>query len=629
MRRLTLAVPWLLLCAACDPRLYREAEAEKHTAAVAEDPDDTPPASPSPFGALAMLSKPPEPGPFDEPLRSPSFKENAPHAAVLELRGKLVELEAPFSFSLESLTGGDAITLRAVIGRLAKLEADEHVAAIVLRLGSLDLSMTAAEELRAALAAGKKPVHCHAETLDNSGMLLASACKRLALEPAGEVMVNGPSLLPLYLKELLDKLSLQADFVHVGAFKGAAEPLTRTAPSPEMRRTYEDLVDGAYQRLLDALSEGRGVPRARAIAWVDRGMYTADAAKEDGLVDEVITFTAFRDAASPGGAWKKARLKEGQGGMDDLASMLGMKPKRRVRGPHVALLYAVGEVVDGRGGVSGPFAEIASGRLAPAVRAAAANDDVKAIVLRVDSPGGSALASEVIWNAVHEAAAKKPVIVSMGALAASGGYYISAPATRIFAQPDTLTGSIGVVGGKIVVGAGLARLGVRVEEIGRGKRALLGSPLRAWSDDERAVVRGLMEGIYSTFKARVAEGRKMKPEDVERNAQGRVFTGAQALERGLVDELGSLEDALAFARTQAGLPESAALDVYPGEPTLLELLGGLGGGGVRTAGLRAALATVAPLLDARIAAELETTLALLASFEHDRARVVAFLPMLR
>jgi protease-4 len=314
--------------------------------------------------------------------------------------------------------------------------------------------------------------------------------------------------------------------------------------------------------------------------------------------------------------------------MDDLLGLLGMKPRKRVRGAHVALIYAVGEVVDGRGSVSGPFAEISSGRLAPALRAAAADPDVKAIVMRVDSPGGSALASEVIWNAAHDAAAQKPVIVSMGSLAASGGYYISTPATRIFAQPDTLTGSIGVVGGKIVIGALLTRLGVHAEEIGRGKKALISSPVRPWNDAERASVRSLMEGVYTTFKARVAEGRKLAPDAVEKIAQGRVWTGAQALENGLCDELGGLSEAMAYARKQAGLPDDAPVDVYPGEPTLIELLGGMAGG-VRATALETALHTLVPVLDARLAAPIHGALRLLSSFEHDRIRLVAFVPVWR
>jgi protease IV len=620
----------VLAGAACDPRVYGGANTRPAARAEGEQPPAEREAPPpvNPLGALAMMSRPPEPGPFDEPLRSAAAREGVAHAAVLELRGRVVELDAPFTFSLASLGGGESVALRALVARLTRLDGDRDVAVIVLRLGDLELSMTSAEELRAAIAARARPVHCHAERLGNSAALLASACKRLALEPAGEVTLTGPALMPVYLKGLLDKLSVQADFVHVGAYKGAAEPLTRMEPSPEMRRTYDDLVDGAYARLQDAIATGRGVPRERVVAWIDQGVFTAEAALAAGLVDEVTSFTAFRDASAPGGAWRKVRVSESKGGMEDLASLLGMRPRKRVRGPHLALLYAVGEVVEGRGGISGAFSEIASGRLAPAVRAAAANDDVKAIVLRVDSPGGSALASEVIWHAVRDAAAKKPVIVSMGGLAASGGYYISTPATRIFAQPDTLTGSIGVVGGKIVVGPALARLGVHVEEIGRGKRALIGSPVRPWSADERALVQQTMSGIYDTFKARVAEGRRMAPADVELHAQGRVFTGAQALERRLVDELGSLEDALAHARQAAGLPAAAPVDVYPGEPTLVELLGSLGGG-VRARGLRAAVATFAPILEPRLAQVLDETLALLGAFERDPVRVVTFLPMLR
>jgi protease IV len=632
------ALAALLAVAACDPRLHRRPEPdpddEPRREAEEDGDDEAPPPRPaaSPFGMLGALSGAAEPGPYDEPRRSPGAKDGAPYAAILDLRGSVVEIDPPFSFSLEFLAGGgESIALRTITERLSKLARDEKVAAVILRLGDLSLSLAAAEELRAALAALPKPVQCHAETLGNNVVLVTSACARVALAPSGLVELTGPSLVPLYFKGLLDLVGVQADFLHIGAYKGAAEPLTRSEPSKEMRQTYTDIVDGAYRRLVDEIAAGRKVPSEKVVGWIDEGLFPAEAAQARGVVDEVAPFEAFRDAHSPDGAWRRVKWSETEG-MDDLMTMLGMRPKKKTRGPHVAVLYAVGEVVHGRGRTGGPFEEIASGKLVPAIYAAAARDDVKAIVLRIDSPGGSALASELVYLAVREAAKKKPVIASMGSVAASGGYYIAAGATKIYAQADTLTGSIGVVGGKLVLGGAMSKLGVTAAEIGRGKRALLGSPLRPWNEDERAALRGFMEATYRTFKSRVAEGRKMEPDAVEKHAQGRVFTGAEAKARGLVDELGGLDAALAAARSLGKLEPDAPIDVYPGEPTLLDLLGGITGARA-TASLETAfagpLASLAPLVGAAAAGSARSLVQLALGFEHEPVRVVAFLPVLR
>lgn len=624
-----------LFAAACDPRLHQHeppghAEPEP---SKADEPEPPARSAPSPFGLLGALQGAREPGPYEEPLRSAAAKDGAPHAAVLELRGNIVELDPPFSFSLAFLTGGgEALSLRRITERLVAVASDEKVTALVLRMGDLSLSMASAEELRAALAALKKPVHCHAETLDNQAMLVASACRTLGVAPSGLVQLNGPSLVPLYFKGLLDLVGVSADYLHIGAFKGAAEPLTRSEPSKEMRQTYSDIVDGAYQRLTEHIAAGRKKTPDEIAKAIDVGLFSGERAKAAGLVDEVATFEAFRDARSPEGAWQRLKWTEGDGGMEDLMGLLGLRPPKKMRGPHVAVLYAVGEVVEGHGGSGGAFSEISSDKLVPALRAAAARDEVKAIVLRIDSPGGSALASELIYHAVREAAAKKPVIASMGSVAASGGYYIASGATTIFAQADTLTGSIGVVGGKLVLGGAMAKLGVTAVEIGRGKRALLSSPLRMWNEDERASLQKLMQDTYDTFKARVGEGRKLDAATVEKHAQGRVFTGAEAKTRGLVDELGSLDDALAAARAAAGAGADLPIDVYPGEPTLLDLLGDLGRARASSsleAALAAPLAQLAPLVGARAAFEARSLVHLAAGFEREPVRVVAFLPVLR
>jgi protease-4 len=637
---------WLLavlgVVAACDPRVFAKNDDKKEQKADSDDDDQgggkepqkaEPDDSPSPFGMLGALARAQEPGPFDEPTHGNGYKDGATYAAVLRLEGEVGELEKPFELSLSSLTGrgGNEIALRDLTKRLQEFDKDDKIGALLIRFGDLHMPLAVAEELRGVLAHMKKPVDCHLETGDNTLVLLASACKTVTLAPAGEIALNGPAIAPMYFKGLLDLVGVEADFIHVGAYKGAAEPFTRTEPSPAMLETYNDLVNGAYTRMTTLIAAGRKTEAGKVGAWIDQALFNAEEAKAASIVDGIQPYEAWRDGH---GAWKKVHVSEKKNGMEDLMSILGLKPKKKVSGPHVALIYATGEVVDGQGSATGAFSEIASGRLAPAFYAAAANDDIKAIVLRVDSPGGSALAADVIWQAIDVAAAKKPVIVSMGNLAASGGYYISSRAARIFAQPDTLTGSIGVIGGKIVLAPALERIGVHSVELGKGKRAHILSAMHRWTDDERKTLDGTMEHVYVVFKSRVAAGRHVKVEDVEPNAQGRVFLGAEALKRGLVDELGGLDDALAYARKQVKLGEDAAVEVYPQEPSLLESLGGLGGSETRIEAVSEAiwgaqLATFEQIAGKAAARQVAGMLRMLAHFNGDPVRVVAFVPEVR
>jgi protease IV len=266
--------------------------------------------------------------------------------------------------------------------------------------------------------------------------------------------------------------------------------------------------------------------------------------------------------------------------LEDFASLqrfVGLLPPKRPKGPHVALVNAVGNIIDGKGsGILGAREEIASRTLVAALRALTRDDDVKAVVLRIDSGGGSALASEQIWTAASELAEAKPLVVSMASVAASGGYYIASPAAKIYARENTLTGSIGVVGGKVVFGEALASLGVDTYAVKRGERALMWSIADRWTPSEREAVTQMMEITYERFLERVARGRSMERDAVHAIAQGRVWTGSDAKARGLVDELGGLDAALADAHRMAGL-EPGALQVYPPEPTLRDIVASFGG----------------------------------------------------
>lgn len=570
-----------------------------------------------------------KPGPYEAPDKSAGFDPAKRHWGVLELGGEVVEREA-FSWR-----GGGGTELRRLVDRLRAFARDPLLAGVVLRVTGIAISLPDVGELRAAIAdvrAANKSVICHTEDASNATYLVLAACERIGIAPVGQVAITGPAAMPVHVKPLLDKLGVQADFLHVGAYKGAAEPLTRDAPSPEMTETIGAILDRRYATMVEAIARDRKLDAGVVRGLIDTALFSSEQAVQAKLVDEVVAFEAFRDAAV-GGAWTELELTE-KASKDQLRAMLsvmrflGAMPPERPAGDHVAVVYALGDIVDGDGeGVLGARQQIASRTLVAALRAMTADDRVKAVVLRIDSGGGSAQASELIWRAVRDMRAKKPVIVSMSDVAASGGYYIAAGATKIFAQPDTLTGSIGVVGGKIAPGAALAKLGVNTFPVGRGKRATIMASLAPWSADERAVIQQSMEAVYRTFVGRVAEGRGKTAAQVEPLAQGRVWTGEKALALGLVDALGGMDAALAEARKLANIDAAADLEVYPPAPTLRDLIQGFGGG-VSSGPLGAALAELAAI-DPQLAATAQRLVGLVLSFRSAQIQTLAVFPELR
>jgi protease-4 len=575
-----------------------------------------------------------KPGPYEAPVKSAGFDAAKPHAGVLTLDGGIAELE---SFSW---TGGmDGVPLRRLTGRLRELAADEQLTTVILRVDEVHASLPDLAELRLALAdlrAKGKHLVCHTEGATNAAYLLLTACERIGLAPTGEIMLTGPAAMPVHLKGLLDRLGVTADFLHVGAYKGAAEPLTRDRPSKEMDETLAAILDRAYATMVDTVAAGRALPPEQVRALIDLAVFPASRALEAKLVDTVETFETFRDQAAGTLPW--TRLELGGEKDDDAAAMikvarfLGAMPVVRPGAPHVALVYAVGDVVDGDGdGQLGARQEIASRTLVPALRVLAHDDSVKAVVLRIDSGGGSALASELIWHAVAEVKAKKPVIVSMSDVAASGGYYIACGATKIFALEDTLTGSIGVVGGKLAPAAALAKLGVTTFPRGRGRRATMNASLDPWTADERQTVQATMESIYGVFVDRVAAGRGKTHAQIDAIAQGRVWTGADARKLGLVDELGGLEAALAEARKLGGVADDTPVEEYPGQLTLRDLMHSVGAVqapfGLGGASATDALAAIARELSPDAAAVVERTLVQLARFRDHRVQAAMILPV--
>jgi protease-4 len=576
----------LLSCSLACREDERKPEAKDKPADKDKDKDKEEEAS-NPLAGLAgnpfaaMLSKKlDEPGPYDAPKQSPNYDADAPHLRVLTLEGGVGELEVfnPVAMLLGG-GGGARLQTRALVDKLDALAAEPKLEGLVVRVSDLGMDMARAHELRTALMEfkgdGARKLHCHAEELGNASYYLLSACDELRMVPVGTLMIPGPVATPIHLKGLLDKLGVQADFLHVGAFKGAAEPLTRDAPSPEMLQTLEAIIEQAYTTMVSGIAEGRGKPEDEVRGWIDTGLYTSEDAAAAGLIDGVEAWEPFLARVSGERGWKKVELKDKPwADPSALQRFLGLTPPKRPSEPHVALVYAVGNIIDGSGGGAvGATNQIASGQLVPVLDRLAEDDKVAAVVVRIDSGGGSARASEQIWHAVERLKTRKPVVVSMAGVAASGGYYIAAGASKIYADSDTLTGSIGVVGGKLVLGGALEQIGIKSYAVGKGKHSTMWSPMQPWTQGERDAVYEMMEQTYEAFVARVAQGRGMERDAVHELAQGRVWTGAAAKERGLVDELGGLDQALAAAAELGKVGADVELEIYPGEPTIKDLLG--------------------------------------------------------
>ncbi|HEY8492776.1 MAG TPA: signal peptide peptidase SppA [Myxococcota bacterium] len=461
---------------------------------------------------------------------------------------------------------------------------DPQVAGVAVRLAGAPAGWAAAAALRRALdavrAAGK-PVVAYGERIGQPEYLVASGADRLWLPETGSLALVGLRSEGVYLKGLLDRLAIRADVVRVGDYKTAAESLARSAMSPESRAQVEAYLDDVFAVLVDAIARGRGLDPGAVRERIDAGPYGARRACEAGLADgcrypdeleaALVELVPASADPSPRDDRPRARLVDAVAYDALRASDPGWRPLLREL-PHVAYLAATG-VIQRRGSLGGLSAE-AWGRLLRRLR-----DDpvVRAVVLRITSPGGDALASDLLWRALRLVREQKPVVISMGEVAASGGYFAGVAGDVLLAEATTLTGSIGVVGGKLDASGLLARLGVASDGVERGARAGLATPTRGFTPDERAAVRREMEEIYDVFLRRVEEGRGLSRAALEPLAQGRIWSGRRALEARLVDALGGPLEAIAEARARAGIAaeERFVLDVYPHRLSAREALRGL------------------------------------------------------
>ena len=538
-----------------------------------------------PLGALLLMALPlpalAQHWPFpDAPTAAGS---PAPAVRVFRLSGAGHDTPSPWDL----FGTADDLVLPELLAALDRAAASPAVKALLVRFGPVDLSLSQREELANALHQVRKRgkrVIVHLESVDNADLMAASAADEVHLAPEGTVFLTGLRAEVSFYKDVLATLGLRADLEAQGRFKSAVEPMTRSGLSEPAREQLEALLDGLYATFLERIGRNRGLGRDAVAALVDVGLFTAEQAKARGLVDklsywrDLVDEVTARFGSAPALAWPVPTDTPEIGSVFGLLELLTRTDVPAQTGrPRIALLSAEGPIVSGRsqGGLMSDERVIASDDLLDAFEDIEQDASVKAVVLRIDSPGGSALASDILWRAVERLGKKRPVVVSMGSVAASGGYYLASAAQRIFALDTTVTGSIGVFGGKLVYGELLDKIGVQTTVLARGKHAGLFSPLTPFTDTERAVFRDTMAHTYDTFVNRVAAGRGMSYDAVHRVAQGRVWTGQQAVAAGLVDEIGGLPEALAAAARLAKLSlDDADIVLFPRQRSLLERLSG-------------------------------------------------------
>ena len=488
-----------------------------------------------------------------------------PRVVALRLGGEIPDYRpAP---PLPWLAHGPDSHLAGLWRTLSALRRDPAVRALAVRIDDVGAGLAKAQELRRQLAetvrAGKT-VACHLDTAGegSNGTLeyyLASACSSISLAPPGEINLLGLYSDPVFVRGTLDKLKIEPEYLATGRYKSFGETFTETAHSPAAREALEAVLDGYWRQLVGDLAAARGLVPERVRELVDQAPLSAAQALSAKLVDHLEYADEVRD-----------RLDEELGGKPawidfaDYAQSLGGAPRHAA----VAVVFAQGTIVRGDGGAEPWTGEplIGADELGELLDELADDAGVSAVVLRVDSGGGSAVASDLLHRRVERLRRAKPVVVSMSDLAASGGYYLAAGASRIVAEPASLTGSIGVVSGKLTTARFESELlGVSRDPLARGARAGLYSTARPFGDEARAVLSTRLAEVYDRFLAVVATGRDLPRPAVERLAQGRVWTGEDAARQGLVDTLGGLDAALAAARELAGLPadEAAAVRFYP------------------------------------------------------------------
>jgi protease-4 len=511
-----------------------------------------------------------------------------PVIAVFRLSGPVSETPTDdgFPFSTEHKHA-----LKDLTARMKKAGDDKNVKAVILTVSDLSLGFAQIEELRQAIAdlrAAGKDVYAHADSLSMPQYILLCGATQLSMVPTGDLWITGLSGESLHIRKLLDMIGAKPDFLTCGAYKSAAEMFMRESPSPQNEEMINWLFDSIYETSVKQIARGRGVTSEKARQWIDSGHYSAERAQKAGLIDAVQARQDFEAGVKQrfdGNVKLDTKYGQQSHAQIDFSSPLGIfsfyaellsgGKKSTTHKDSVAIVYVEGPITLGSAPTSilDPEAKVAASTpLRAALNKAASDDSIKAVVLRVNSPGGSAVASEIILDATKRVKAKKPLVVSMGNVAGSGGYYVACGADTIFADEATITGSIGVVVGKLATTDMWGKVGVTWKEFNRGKNAALLSSSSTFTPEQRKTVQAWMDEVYEEFKGHVTtiRGKKLtKP--IDDLAGGRVYTGKQALDFGLVDKIGTLNDAVKFAAKEAKI-DKYEIRIVPEPKNIFEQL---------------------------------------------------------
>ena len=485
---------------------------------------------------------------------------------VIDAEGDIEEQRS--SDLLSALNGGATPVLHDYLDALDAARKDAHVTGLVVRIGPLDTGWAKLEEIRAHLMAFRtsgKPNICYLgdDGVENPEYYLASACSQVWLVPTAPVSIHGMMAEATFYRGALDKLKIVPEYYHIAEYKTAGNAYTEKKFTPAHREEVESLLGSVYDQYLTETAAARKMTRPDYEELVKAGPFLSSEAVEKGLVDRLAYWDQVQDYFREHGGWNEISLGRYR------TSMPGSSGQR------IAVVHVSGLIASGGSGSSPTEGEVSGGDdIAQALRDARKDSGIRAIVLRVDSGGGSVVASEVIRREVQLADSAKPVVVSMSDTAASGGYWISAPARKIVAEPDTITGSIGVLVGKFNLAGLYSMLGISTDTVTTSENATLFSDEQNFSPVQRAYIERSLADTYSDFTKGVAQGRSMSVDSVDKIAKGRVWSGKQAKDLGLVDDLGGIDRAVEVAKQLAHIPanEPVSLEQFPEEKTFWEML---------------------------------------------------------
>ncbi len=500
----------------------------------------------------------------------PEVKQNT--LLVLNMKG--IILDGPSNNpAVQRVLGEDAQTRQGVVNNIRKASHDPRIVGILLNFDGYGMTSSTALEIRDELLKFKdtgKKIFAYMEGPGKRSYFLASPAHKIYMPPPGNVYLRGwRAKIPFY-KDVLDKIGITPEFIYIGKYKTAPQIFTMNHISDEYREVINDILDAYHGDYVKQIATVRNVPIEKVKTWIDDGLYSATEALEAGMIDELLYEDELeqRLQVELGLAANLEEAEELEANTINNSQYARVKVKApwlHKKGEKIAVVYAQGSIVSGESPPSSHSGIIASDTMTELLKELAEDEEIKGIILRINSGGGGATASSMIWNAVHKAKQKKPVVISMSGAAASGGYMISAPADSIVAYPLTITGSIGIFGGKFSMKGLFDFIGLNVEIIKRGKNATMFTDAQVWTESERERFRHFIQAGYDDFIEKVGEGRGLSVEAVDEIAQGRVWTGQQALELGLVDKLGGMETAIEVIKEKIGISEAEDVQLvdYP------------------------------------------------------------------